>query len=97
MDDLDAAVEAVVACGFKSILTSGGEGSAWEGRVRVGELQRRFGERVSIVLGGGVRSGNVDELKKETGVEWVHSAAITGEGEEADEEEVRRLVEMTRI
>jgi copper homeostasis protein len=38
-----------------------------------------------------VRNGNVERLKRGTGVEWVHSAAINGEGEEVDGEEVRRL------
>jgi copper homeostasis protein len=33
-------------------------------------------------------------LKRRAGVEWVHSAAITGEGEEVDGEEVRRIVEV---
>lgn len=31
------------------------------------------------------------EVKSGTGVEWVHSAAITGEGEDVDGEEVRRI------
>lgn len=42
-------------------------------------------------MGGGIRSGNVVDLKRGTGVEWMHSAAITGEGEEVDEEEVRKM------
>ena len=94
VEDLDAAVEAVIECGFKSILTSGGAKTASEGKVRVAELQRKFGGRISVIAGGGVRSGNVRELKMETGVEWVHSAAVTGEGEEVDEQEVRRMVEI---
>ncbi|KAF9696632.1 hypothetical protein EKO04_005313 [Ascochyta lentis] len=94
--DLVGAVEAVVACGFRSVLTSGGEGSAVEGVQRVAELQRRFGERVSLILGGGVRSSNVVGLKEGTRVEWVHSAAITGSGEEVDEVEVRRMVALLR-
>jgi copper homeostasis protein len=88
--DLEGGVEKVVACGFTSVLTSGGAKSAGEGVERVRVLQERFGEMVSIVMGGGVRSGNVEGLKRRAGVEWVHSAAITGEGEEVDGEEVRR-------
>jgi copper homeostasis protein len=95
--NLEAAVEAVVRCGFASVLTSGGGRSALEGVERVRALQERFGEDISIILGGGVRSGNVAELKKRADVNWLHSAAITGEGEEVDGEEVRKMVEILRI
>ena len=89
--DLEEAVEMVVGCGFKSVLTSGGGKTAEEGVERIKQLQEKFGGRVSLVVGGGVRSGNVEGLKRRTGVEWVHSAAVTGEGEEVDGEEVRRI------
>ncbi|KAH6643924.1 copper homeostasis protein cutC [Boeremia exigua] len=86
--DVRAGMEGVVACGFASVLTGGGEAGV-EG---VKEVQERFGGRVSVVLGGGVRRGNVRALREGAGVAWVHSAAITGEGEEVDGEEVRALV-----
>ncbi|KAF2028753.1 hypothetical protein EK21DRAFT_113607 [Setomelanomma holmii] len=93
--DLDAGLEKVIACGFKSVLLSGGCKSAEEGKDRVKALQEKFGSRVSLVLGGGVRSGNVGELKRGTGVEWLHSAAITvQESEEVDGEEVRKMKEI---
>lgn len=91
---LEEAVETVVACGFRSILTSGGGKSAEEGLERVRMLQGRFGGKVSLIVGGGLRSGNVERIKSGTGVEWVHSAAITGDGEEVDGEEVRRIKEV---
>ncbi|KAF1931504.1 putative copper homeostasis protein [Didymella exigua CBS 183.55] len=94
--DLDAAVETIVDCGFASILTSGGAKNAWEGRARVGELQQKYSGRISIILGGGIRSTNVVDLKHETGVQWVHSAAITGPDEEVDSEEVGKMVELLR-
>lgn len=90
--NLDAAVEMIVDCGFVSVLTSGGAESASEGTSRVAGLQVRFGERISVVLGGGVRSANAIELRNETGVEWLHSAAITGLGEEVDQGEVGKMV-----
>ncbi|KAF3035117.1 hypothetical protein E8E12_005261 [Didymella heteroderae] len=92
--DLDTAVKTIVACGFKNILTSGGAASASQGQARVAELQEKFGERISIILGGGIRSTNVMELRKETAVEWLHSAAITGSEEEVDPEEVKKMVEL---
>ncbi|OAL45055.1 hypothetical protein IQ07DRAFT_520929 [Pyrenochaeta sp. DS3sAY3a] len=94
--DLDDAVEAVISCGFKSILTSGGMPDAVQGAARVAELQARFGNRIAIILGGGIRSGNVGELVGKTGVPWVHSAAIVGGGEDVDVLEVERLGEIVR-
>jgi copper homeostasis protein len=95
--DMDEAVEKVVACGFKSILTSGGEKTAEQGLERVRRLQEKFGKRVSLVVGGGIRSGNVGEVKRRTGVEWVHSAAITGYAEEVDGEEVEKMKRLLRM
>jgi copper homeostasis protein len=43
------------------------------------------------VLGSGVRSANLAELKARTSVPWFHSAAITEPGEEADVGEVRSM------
>lgn len=91
VEDLEEAVEMVIRCGFRRVLTSGGAKTAEEGSERLKSLQKYFGDIISIVVGGGVRSGNVQDLKSRTGVEWVHSAAITGEGEEVDGEEVGRI------
>ena len=93
---LDEAVNAIVECGFKSILTSGGMKNAVEGAERVALLQAKFGSQITFILGGGVRSTNVEQLKRRTGVQWVHSAAITKAGEEVDEEEVRKLQKALR-
>lgn len=89
--DLGEGVEKVVKCGFGSVLTSGGRESAWNGVGCVEGLQERFKGRIEIILGGGVRSANVAAMKRRSGVEWVHSAAITEPGEEVDESEVRRI------
>lgn len=94
--DLDEAVEMVVACGFTSVLTSGGCKTAEEGAGRIQRLQENFGKSVSLIAGGGIRSGNVAGMKKRMGVKWVHSAAITGSDEEVDSEEVKRIKEVLR-
>lgn len=93
--DLFEAAEDVISCGFKSILTSGGERDALAGMEVVREVQGRYGDRVELILGGGVRSGNLEVLM-ETGVRWFHSAALGGdvEGEMVDGEEVGRLRRM---
>lgn len=91
VDDLSRAVESVIACGFRSILTSGGEKSASEGADKVAELQEERGQKISLILGGGVRSSNAARLKEKTAVSWLHSAAITKLGEDADTAEVRLM------
>ncbi|KAJ5061984.1 copper homeostasis protein CutC [Bipolaris maydis] len=92
--DLHEGVEAAVRCGFRRVLTSGGEKSAVEGVERIRGLQEVFGGRIEVIAGGGVRSGNVEVVKGRTGVPWVHSAAVTGEGEDVDGEEVGRIREV---
>jgi copper homeostasis protein len=88
--DVGEAVEAIAACGFKSVLTSGGEASAALGAESIRRMREAYGQRVELIAGG-VRSNNIEEVKRETGVPWVHSAAITGAGEDVDADEVRRM------
>jgi len=93
-DALEESVEAAIFCGFKGILTSGGKKNAIEGAERLHQLQRRFGTSISLIAGGGIRSTNVEELKRKTGTKWHHSAAITRSGEDVDEEEVKRMQQL---
>ncbi|KAF2012131.1 hypothetical protein BU24DRAFT_435548 [Aaosphaeria arxii CBS 175.79] len=89
--DMNEATEQLIACGFRSILTSGGQSNAVAGAAQVAKLHRQWGAQISFILGGGVRSTNVGGLKDETSVEWYHSAAITQGGEDVDEDEVAKL------
>jgi copper homeostasis protein len=91
VEDLERAVEEIIQCGFKSILTSGGMKTALEGAEKVRRLQEVFGTSVSLILGGGVRSASTEALKRRTGVQWLHSAAITRPGEDVDDEEVKSI------
>lgn len=89
--DLDKALEQVIDCGFHSVLTSGGGKSASDGADTVAGLQKRFGQRISIIVGGGIRSSNLMEVKRSTVVPWFHSAAITQRGEVVDSEEIVKM------
>jgi copper homeostasis protein len=88
---MEQALEDIVECGFKSILTSGGEVNALTGASRLADLVKAAGQRIAIIVGGGVRSSNVQELQERTGAEFFHSSAITDGGEVASLEEVRSL------
>ena len=89
--DHDEAVEALVRCGFTSILTSGGNADAVSGAGEVARLQREFGNQINFIIGGGVRSTNIEALYQQTKVPWYHSAALTQPGEAADKGEVRDM------
>ncbi|KAF2495680.1 hypothetical protein BU16DRAFT_610741 [Lophium mytilinum] len=89
-------VEAVVGCGFRAVLTSGRGRDAVGGVEVLEELKRRVAGKLEVVVGGGVRRGNVRGLREGVGEGWYHSAAIVGDEEEADEGEARALVEALR-
>ncbi|KNG44347.1 copper homeostasis protein [Stemphylium lycopersici] len=89
--DLEMSVEAVINCGFKSVLTSGSMRNALEGAEQLGRIQKKYGRTLSIIAGGGVRRTNIEELRAKAGVTWLHSAAITQHGEDVDELEVKKM------
>lgn len=87
--DYQSAVREVAACGFKTVLTSGGiQGDVLGG---YGNLPD-FGEGELVIMpGGGVRTAVLEVLVRETGCRWYHSSGIVGEGEVVSEEEVRAM------
>ena len=91
LQDLEEGFDTLIQCGFKSVLTSGGRPDATAGAAAVAKLQEKYGDRISIILGGGVRASNIQSLREQTKVDWYHSAAITQPGESVDSEEVARI------
>ncbi|KAI1825084.1 hypothetical protein F4861DRAFT_212937 [Xylaria intraflava] len=91
-----AGLEAVAACGFDGILTSGGVGRAVDHISVLGDIIRKARDlRVEIIVGGGVRTGNVGELTRGlggAGLAWLHSACLRPGGEDVDPAEVEGLV-----
>ena len=74
--DLDAAIKHLIDIGFKAVLTSGGKSSAMEGKENLRNLIEKYGNQIEILIGGGVRSGNISELKNFTKGTHFHSSAI---------------------
>jgi copper homeostasis protein len=89
------ALEDIIGLGFVAVLTSGRASDAVGGKAVLGELVEKVkGRGCEIIVGGGVRAGNIGELKEVIKARWYHSSAdIRGGG--ADEEEVRKMVGMT--
>ena len=71
--DLPAALEQLIDCGAKRVLTSGGARTALEGADTIARLVDLAGDRITIVAGGGIREDNVREIIARTGVSEVHA------------------------
>jgi len=83
--------EKLIQLGFREILTSGGENSAMEGKEILKKLIENYSEDIKILIGGGVRSNNISELKNVTGGKYFHSSAVLAYEYFANAEEIKRL------
>ena len=90
------ALEEVIDCGCKRILTSGCKPTAMEGAEMLQQLVKQADGRITILAGSGVTSENAVALREKTGVKEIHgSCKITRpDGAfETDTEQVRRLID----
>lgn len=90
-DLVEQELEALVQMGFKAVLTSAGAKTAVDGKERLKKLVEQAANRIEILVGGGVRSGNIEGLRETTGARWFHSSAVVSDGGIASDEEVRSL------
>jgi len=93
---LDAfiALEQIINCGFKTILTSGHRSDALQGAEELKRLIQHANGRIEIMPGGGVRFENLTNLIKNTGARYYHSSALLKGESVADEMEIRKLKEL---
>jgi copper homeostasis protein len=91
--DYQEGIKSLIDLGVKRVLTSGHSGSATEGKEQLKMIQEIYGERIEIVGGGAVRSGNAKALVDYTGLTSVHSAAITSADFIPDPKEVLRIMQ----
>ncbi|KAI8947027.1 hypothetical protein F4801DRAFT_29160 [Xylaria longipes] len=100
----ETGLEAIAACGFDGILTSGGLGKAID---NIEVLERIIWKaqilRVEIIVGGGVRTANVGEITRRLGLQervdsvYLHSACLYGNGsEDINPEEVQGILAQLR-
>jgi len=92
--DAAASLEALINAGCARVLTSGLQKTATEGAAVLYALQQQAAGRIIIMPGGGVRSGNIGLLAKETGCMEFHSSALVAKGDNdiADKEEIKKLL-----
>ena len=62
-----------------------------KGKENLKELISKYGNQIEILIGGGVRSENVQQLKEFTGGTSFHSSAILKYDTFASEEEIKKL------
>jgi len=86
--NFEQALEAVISCGFSTILTSGTFPNVMEGKEVLKKLVIQAKNRIEIMPGGGLRSTNISELNKIVGANWYHSSAITDGSEIANPNEI---------
>lgn len=89
--DLENSLEKVIECGFKTILTSGQKPNVSEGKENLKKLVELSNGRIEILVGGGLRSTNIEEIRGLTKAEYFHSSAITDGGAFANADEVVAL------
>jgi copper homeostasis protein len=89
--DLEQSLEKVIGCGFTTILTSGQQPNVSGGKENLRKLVELSAGRIEILVGGGLRSSNIEEIREYTKAQYFHSSAITDGGAFASAEEVVAL------
>ncbi len=89
--DLENSLEKVIDCGFATILTSGQKPNVDEGKENLKKLVELSNGRIKILVGGGLRSTNIEKIREVTKSQCFHSSAITDNGVFANAEEVFAL------
>jgi copper homeostasis protein len=73
--DPPEAMETLIRCGVKCILTSGQKSSAADGVDLIAELNKKANGRIKIMPGAGINPGNISMIAKETGCTEFHASA----------------------
>lgn len=95
--DYVGSIQQLIDSGVKRVLTSGNTSSAANGKQMLKRIVEEFNDRIEIIAGGGVRSGNIRELVRYTGVKAVHSAAVTTATDLADLFEIEKILSELNI
>ncbi|OCK51018.1 copper homeostasis protein [Chryseobacterium sp. CBo1] len=88
---LENSLEKVIECGFKTILTSGQKPNVLEGKENLKKLVELSNGRIEILVGGGLRSTNIEEIRDFTKAGYFHSSAITDDDAFAVADEIIAL------
>jgi copper homeostasis protein len=73
--DLNRALDSIMALGCERVLTSGGCANALAGASVIAGLVKQAGDRIKVMAGAGIRSGNLAEVARLTGAHEFHGSA----------------------
>ncbi|MEA5005514.1 MAG: copper homeostasis protein CutC [Rikenellaceae bacterium] len=93
--DWERALEDIIECGCRRILTSGQAEDSYQGRERLRQIVDRARERIKILVGGGITPENVREILDYTKAKEVHFSAkspVRNNGNETFSETSSELV-----
>ncbi|GLQ97394.1 copper homeostasis protein CutC [Dyella mobilis] len=76
--DLRSSLESVIGLGCERVLTSGGCANALAGAKAIAGLVEQAAGRITVMAGAGVRSQNLAELSRLSGVHEFHGSAKVG-------------------
>ncbi len=94
-EDLEKSIQTLIKLGFRTVLTSGGKRSALEGKENLKNLIEKYQHKIEILIGGGVRSNNLAEIRKFTGGTSFHSSAILKYDTFVTTEEIKKLKQLS--
>ena len=83
------ALEQLIDLGVSRVLTSGGSTAAADGADVIAALANQAGDRIAIIVGGGIREHNVRDVIARTGVREVHTRFV-------GEARLRELVDVVK-
>ena len=67
-------IETLIGLGFDKVLTSGCKPTAYEGIDMIREFQNRFGDKIKIMAGGGIKEDNIERILSATGINNCHAS-----------------------
>ncbi len=70
--DLTESLETLIECGVSRVLTSGGKASVPDGLETIISLVSQAADRIIVLPGGGITTGNVKNIIHRSGVKEVH-------------------------
>jgi len=73
--NLEEALEDIIFCGARRILTSGGKNTVPEALETLAELNKQAAGRIIIMPGSGINSHNIKTIKEKTGCSEFHLSA----------------------
>lgn len=85
------ALEDIIKCGCKKILTSGQEPTAILGKKLIKQLIEQANDRIIIMPGGGIRSNHINQLQEYTKAKEFHSAAFDSDTQQLNVDEAIKI------